>query len=286
VKKRLNDSNYVLQKSAKSKLFVVHVDRMQKYQSETSDNSCTVVEHHLLSDNSMKPPGQKPDTPTIINGGDDISHQSVKSNTAVRPADLIVSTNSAGVITPLAMAMATATVDRPTGMLDWISDTGTAGADQYSTSESDTSKTPAQPANSNTANTRARDCVTVVVSNGPHPLRPIRPLRTRLHWLGTLAKFSRENTRSTTTHILLLIDRHCVRIKTFGVIVHLQVCGMYRVSKWHHIVMGRNRHPRRQHHCRLQRLKSRHHRRSHLERCALASAGFAVDGWRPLHGKR
>ena len=174
---------------------------MQKYQSETSDNSCTVVEHHLLSDNSMKPPGQKPDTPTIINGGDDISHQSVKSNTAVRPADLIVSTNSAGVITPLAMAMATATVDRPTGMLDWISDTGTAGADQYSTSESDTSKTPAQPANSNTANTRARDCVTVVVSNGPHPLRPIRPLRTR----HTLARYlsqvlAREYKINNNTH--------------------------------------------------------------------------------------
>jgi len=38
VKKHLNDCNYMLQKSAKSRSFVVHVDRMRKYLHETSDS--------------------------------------------------------------------------------------------------------------------------------------------------------------------------------------------------------------------------------------------------------
>jgi len=39
MKKRLNDCNYILQKSAKSQPFVVHVDRMRKYLHEQADSN-------------------------------------------------------------------------------------------------------------------------------------------------------------------------------------------------------------------------------------------------------
>jgi len=49
VKKRLNDCNYVIQKTAKSRPFVVHVDRMRRYLHDQVDS---------VVDTSDKPPDQ------------------------------------------------------------------------------------------------------------------------------------------------------------------------------------------------------------------------------------
>jgi len=58
VKKQLNDTNYVLQKSARSHPFVVHVDRMWHFYGDLSkdgvkDSSYTPT----LPDNSLEPTG-------------------------------------------------------------------------------------------------------------------------------------------------------------------------------------------------------------------------------------
>jgi len=50
VKKPLNNCNYVLQKSAKSRRFVVHVDRMRKYLLDQADSNADNSDMPLLSD--------------------------------------------------------------------------------------------------------------------------------------------------------------------------------------------------------------------------------------------
>jgi len=65
VKKRLNDCNYILQKSAKSRPFVVHVDRMRQYLHGQSDSNAENADMPPLSDNSnvqgrsLRLPGRK-----------------------------------------------------------------------------------------------------------------------------------------------------------------------------------------------------------------------------------
>jgi len=46
VERKLNDTNYVLQKSAKSKAVVVHVDRMRKL-PQSLDSGSTIRAHTL-----------------------------------------------------------------------------------------------------------------------------------------------------------------------------------------------------------------------------------------------
>ena len=50
VKKRLNDCNYVIQKSARSRPFVVHVDRMRRYLHDQDDSVVDTSDKPSVSD--------------------------------------------------------------------------------------------------------------------------------------------------------------------------------------------------------------------------------------------
>jgi len=156
VKRRLNDCNYTLQKSAKSKPFVVHVNRMRKYQSEKADDDCTAGATRPLStalDNSLRPPGQKPGT-ALADG------VSLPEKLDITDGHSIASTSPTGVVTLPAMAPATTGVDTLTRERACASDISSTGAGQ------------------STANARARDYVTADTANKPRLPRVDRPQRT------------------------------------------------------------------------------------------------------------
>ena len=50
VKKQLNDTNYVLQNSAKSRQFVVHVDQMRRFHSDLSTDGVQEDPQHTTPD--------------------------------------------------------------------------------------------------------------------------------------------------------------------------------------------------------------------------------------------
>jgi len=98
IKKRLNDCNYVLQKSAKSRPFVVHVDRMCKYLHEQRDSNAENVDMLPLSDNSnvqgrlLRSPGRmsKADINANTPSKQAIAYQSEKSSATAKPTDSIM----------------------------------------------------------------------------------------------------------------------------------------------------------------------------------------------------
>jgi len=185
VKKRLNDCNYVLQKSAKSRPFVVHVDRMRKYLHELNDSdtdkpplSDTFDTHGGLPRSS----GRMSNANTPVNLA--IARQSVKSAPAAKPAGMTMSTPTDG---DPAAAASTATAE----VIDSITDTDMtvadmSGAEPASTSATDkptscsSSNFRASPADSTTAATRAQsDDVSADVANRPRPPQASRPQRIR-----------------------------------------------------------------------------------------------------------
>jgi len=93
VKKRLNDCNYVLQKSAKSRPFVVHVDQMRRYLHELDDSETDKPPLSSASDTHNRLPRSSSqmsngNTPSDLA----ITHQSVDSTPAAKPAAAAVST--------------------------------------------------------------------------------------------------------------------------------------------------------------------------------------------------
>ena len=63
VQKRLNSCNYVLRKSAKSRPFVVHVDRMRRYLHELNDSDANQPPLSNASDMQGKSPTPSSQTP-------------------------------------------------------------------------------------------------------------------------------------------------------------------------------------------------------------------------------
>jgi len=126
VKKRLNDCNYVLQKSAKSRPIVVHVDQMRKYLREQDDSNAENADMPPLSDNSnvrersLRSPGRmsKADTNANTPSEPAIAYQSEKSRKTAEPANSIMST-------PTVRTPATATSATPAQEMDSIADTDT-----------------------------------------------------------------------------------------------------------------------------------------------------------------
>jgi len=96
VKLDLNDCNYVLQKLAKSRPFVVHVDHMRKCNLHgQSDSNAENSDLSPLSDDStvqrrsLRSRGRmsKADIHAHTPSESIIAHQSVKSDTAAKPAN-------------------------------------------------------------------------------------------------------------------------------------------------------------------------------------------------------
>jgi len=131
VKKRLNDCNYIIQKSAKSRPFVVHVDRMRRYLHDQADSVVDMSDKLSQADiphasaRSLKPPGRMLKGRSNANTPSEstITDQLVKSSTMARPVDSTVSTPTDG-----APAMA-ATAASAAEVIDSITDTDTAVAD-------------------------------------------------------------------------------------------------------------------------------------------------------------
>jgi len=186
VKCRLNDCNYVLQKSARSRPFVVHVDRMCKYNLDgQSDSKAENSDIQPLSDiRGESPRSHNQMSKTDINATavseSTTAYQPVKSNTAARPADSIMSTFTHG-------GTATAAVTAPTEVRDSINHTDMTGTDSAGaalsdkpTTASDTSNFRINPANSTANGTHAQhDGINVDVANRPRPPQANRLQRTR-----------------------------------------------------------------------------------------------------------
>ena len=64
VKQRLNDTNYMLQKSAKNRPFVIHVDHMRQFPNELSKEKGLSDPHKVptSADSSLQPLNLKPST--------------------------------------------------------------------------------------------------------------------------------------------------------------------------------------------------------------------------------
>jgi len=95
VKKRLNSCNYVLQKSAKSRPFVVHVDRMRPYLHELGNSDASKPPLSDASDMQGKSPtssGQMLDANTPSQST--IASQSVKASATAKSATPAVSTHT------------------------------------------------------------------------------------------------------------------------------------------------------------------------------------------------
>jgi len=96
VKRRLNDCNYVLQKSAKSRPFVVHVDRMRKYNThELVDGAADLPPLSDISDvqsRSQRSPSQMSKACSNANTLSEpaIAYQSEKSSAMVKPTNSIM----------------------------------------------------------------------------------------------------------------------------------------------------------------------------------------------------
>jgi len=187
MKKHLNDCNYVLQKSAKSRPFVVHVDRMCKYLHEQTDSNADNLDMPRLSDisdvqeRSQRSPGRvsKADTNANTPSESTITYQSVKSRPAAKQVDSIMST-------PTDRTPATAASAMTAEEMDSIADTDTTGTSVSGASQADkppmtsaTSNFRVNLANSTTNCMRAQhDDVNVDVANRPHPPKADRPQRT------------------------------------------------------------------------------------------------------------
>ena len=136
VKKRLNSCNYVLQKTAKSRPFVVHVDRMRPYLHELDDSGTDKPPLSNASDMQGKSPASSSQTlDASIPSQTAIASPSVKASATAKPAASTVSTDTdqvpaTGVITA-----------PPVGVIDSITDTDTAVADMSGAGPAGTSKT-------------------------------------------------------------------------------------------------------------------------------------------------
>jgi len=181
VKKRLNSCNYVLQKSAKSRPFVVHVDRMRKYLHELDDSDADkppLSDASDMLDRSPKLSSQMSNANTPNNLA--IAPQSVKSTPAAKPA-------TAAVSTPTDRAPTTAASTTTAEVIDSITDTDTTVADMSGTRPASTSSTDkptsysdsnfcADLANSTPAAPRVPcDDVNADVANRLHPPQANRP---------------------------------------------------------------------------------------------------------------
>ena len=133
VKKHLNDCNYVIEKSAKRRSFVVHVDQMRKYLHDQIDSVAETPDKPPLSDiphtpaRSLRSPGRMSKAGTNANtlSMSTITNQSVKPSTMSRPVDSTMSTSTDG-------APATAATAAPAAeVIDSITDTDTAVADVW-----------------------------------------------------------------------------------------------------------------------------------------------------------
>jgi len=145
VKRRLNDCNYVLQKSARSRPFVVHVDRMRECNLQepadssadkppVSDTPSTTDRLSQLSSRVLRgrTNANTPVEPTITD-------QTEKARATVRPVDSPMSISAD-------RALATDATDTPArGVIDSITDTDTAVAGMSGT----------RPASSSEANKRS-----------------------------------------------------------------------------------------------------------------------------------
>jgi len=196
VKKHLNDCNYVIQKSAKSRPFVVHVDRMCRYLHDQADSVADTSDKPPVSDTTgmlsrlLKSPGRKLRGRGNANTSSEptITDQSVKLSTTARTVDSTTSSPTDG-------APATAVTAAPAAeVIDSIIDTDTAVANMSGARPASTS-TPDKPtlcsdttgsniqvssASSDADVAGAQDLnVSVDVKNRPRPPRPIRPQRIR-----------------------------------------------------------------------------------------------------------
>ena len=191
MKKHLNDCNYVLQKSAKSRPFVVHVDRMCKYLHEQADSDAENSNMPPLSNaigiqgRSQRSPGRmsKADINANTPSESTIAYQSVKSRPVAKLADSIMSTPTDR--TPVTAASAATSKE-----MDSIADTdmtdtavsGTGQVDKPLTASNSNSNFRVSPVNSKTKTTATRaqhDDVNVDVANRLHLPQVNRPQRTR-----------------------------------------------------------------------------------------------------------
>ena len=136
VRKRLNSCNYVLQKSAKSRPFVVHVDRMRPYLHELDDGEASKSPLSDASDMQSKlptPSSQKLDTDTPSQLA--IAPPPVKASATAGPAASAKST-----YTDRALATDAAAAP-PIEAIDSITDTDTAVADMSGAGPASASQT-------------------------------------------------------------------------------------------------------------------------------------------------
>jgi len=124
VKKPLNSCNYVLQKSAKSRPFVVHVDRMRPHLHELDDSETDKPPLSSASDMQGKSPTSSSQTLNANTPSQStIAPQPVKVGTTAKLAAPAMSTHTD-------RALATdATAAPPTEVIDSITDTDTTVAE-------------------------------------------------------------------------------------------------------------------------------------------------------------
>ena len=130
VKKRLNSCNYVLQKSAKSRPFVVHVDRMRPYLHELDDSDASKLplsNASSISSESAMTFSQMLDT-------------NIPSQSAIAPQSAKASATAKSTHTDRALAT-DATAAPPTEVIDSITDTDTAVADMSGAGPASASQT-------------------------------------------------------------------------------------------------------------------------------------------------
>jgi len=257
VKKRLNSCNYVLQKSAKSRPFVVHVNRMRPYL------------HELGASDTSKPPlsnasDMQGDSPTSSSQVLDantpsqstIAPQSVKAGATARPAAPVVSTH-----TDLALAT-DATAAPSTEVIDSITDTDTTVADMSGAGPASASQTDkptscsdsnfrADLANSTPAALRARnDDVNVDVANRPRPPQANRPQRS----CRVPAGYTTTSMRATAgIEFRLVVCRHFVRLScrhynvVLAIRIRFELLKCHRTSQKHRLkmIVHLNRRPGR-----------------------------------------
>ena len=221
MKKCLNDCNYVLQKSAKSRLFIVHVDRICKYLHEQADSNADNSDMPQLSDTtdiqgrSQRSPGRvsKADANANTPSESTIAYQSVKSRPVAKPADLIMST-------PTDRTPATATSTVTAKEMDSIVDTdttdtsvsGAGQADKPPTASNSNSNFRVSPANSKTTVMRAQHAdVNVDVANKLHPPKADSRRELAARRLGYSAAYMRAGTK-VNLRCRLVVCCHLVRL--------------------------------------------------------------------------
>jgi len=187
VKKRLNSCNYVLQKSAKSRPFVVHVDRMRLYLHELDDSDTAKPPLSNPSDMPDRLPrssSRMSNTNTPSTSA--IASQSVNATPVAKPATPAVST-------PTGYGLATAASTTAAAEIDSITDTDTTAADMSGAGPASTDSTDkptlCSDISHSDSNFRASSAdntmrallgdVSVDVANRPRPPQANRPQRIR-----------------------------------------------------------------------------------------------------------